>query len=415
MEFYSKRQPDHIQLIKGIFTIIALAAVITLILIFTLSVNRKASASDGEIISVNTPIKYYAPTDAQLSEILVKEGDHVMAGDKILSLKNENLVEDLAKSKRRLEGSQRNIQIFNQQLINLETKIAQHESQLGILDNKYKNQKQGQSYEISNLDEQLLNDEEKISISQQRIDKLEQLYKDGGISGKEYEKLYKSYLDEKNRLINLRNDAFQEKNKSERIDIDIAETLNKLRLDMIRAESDQLDMEKQLEEEKLRSAELAAKITNVQAQINGLIMRAAVDGYVTDIFTTNENTLLVTKQKLLFVLNPSNEEKFFAKLKLKEEELKDIAPGQTVHMKLAVYNHFEFGVLKGKVVHINKEILEKKVSENKVDSNGGFYAIVEIPEEEAQRMNIKSGYQVNGDIILQKVKLYRFIFESMFT
>ena len=121
------------------------------------------------------------------------------------------------------------------------------------------------------------------------------------------------------------------------------------------------------------------------------------------------------KEQLLCVLNPLVEEEFFAKVKLKEEEIKDVMPRQKVHMKLSAFNHFQCGVLKGEVIHINKEvIIEKNDVTTTAQNTGGFYALVSIPESEAMRFNIKSGFKVNGDIILDRVKLYRFIIESMF-
>ena len=136
------------------------------------------------------------------------------------------------------------------------------------------------------------------------------------------------------------------------------------------------------------------------------------DGHITELFTNKEKTTFVTQKQLLFILNPLKEQEFYAKIKLKEEEIKDIHPGQLVHMKLTAFNHYKYGVLKGNVVHINKMMENEKVEP---ELQGGFYAIVDIPESEAQKMNLKSGFKVKADIILEKVRLYQFIFESMFT
>jgi len=415
MEFYSKKQPDHFTLIKGIFYLIAVSVLIGLTLLFTLNIDRKATVTDGEIISQNAPIVYKAPEDAAISEVLIKEGDKVMAGDKLITLKSNKLEQDLEKKKRRLKASRQKISFHNKELKILESKIKRQRNQLSFLNSKYESEKEGNQEDLDLLDEQLNLYQEKIEISQKRIQNLQKLYEDGGISGNEFDKLYKSYLDEQNRLISYESQVEHKSHEFELLDIENATDENKLRMNLLKAEEDFLKIGNNIAEENARIVDLNAEIDGIKLSLESLTLKATVDGYITDMFTTKLKTIFIAKDQELFVLNPQIEEEFFAKVIVKEEELKDIIPGQKVHMKLSAFNHFQFGVLKGEVRHVNKEINQKKETEtSNVATGNGFYALVGIPENEATKFNVKSGFKVTGDIILDRVKLYRFILESMF-
>ena len=416
MEFYSKKQPDHFQLIKGIFCLIFGSALLGIILLFTLSINRKASVSDGQIIAQNAPIKYLAPSEGMISRINVKEGDRVMAGDILIVMANPQMEQRLIKKKREFEATKSNLKYHQEVLINLEKKIVRQRKQLDLLNTKFNHKKADNLEEVENLDVQLANHNERMKLTEKNIKSLKKLYEDGGISGNEYEKQYKSYLNEKNRLISFGHRLHHKEHENENLSVELEQNVNKMRMTLIKSESDQLKMEKDVIDDQRKIDQLKDEIYAAELAVESLTLRATIDGIITDLFTTKLKTTSITKDQMLCVLNPTTEKEFFAKVKVKEEEIKDIIPGQKVHLRLPAFNHYQYGVLKGEVQHVNKEVIkeEEKVKTDDTETTGSFYALVSISDDEASKFNIKSGFKVSGDIILNRVKLYRFIFESMF-
>ena len=416
MEFYSKKQPDHFALIKGIFYLIFGSALLGVILLLTLNINRKASVSDGQIISQNAPIKYLAPSVGMISSINVKEGDNVMAGDILIVMANPEIEQRLIKKKRALEATKANLKYHQEVLNNLGRTIARQRKQLELLNTKFDHAKEENSEEAEILDSQLANYNEKFKISERNLKSLKKLYEDGGISGNEYEKRYKSYLDEQNRLISFGHQVHHKEHEVENLSVKLEQDVNKMRMSLIESESDNLKKRKDIIDDQRKIEQLEDEIYAAELAVESLTLRATIDGTITDLFTTKLKTTSIQKDQMLCVLNPSVEQEFFAKVKLKEEEIKDIIPGQKVHLRLPAFNHYQYGVLKGEVQHVNKEVIkeEESTQPEKAEDTGDFYALVSIPDDEATKFNIKSGFKVSGDIILNRVKLYRFIFESMF-
>jgi multidrug resistance efflux pump len=236
------------------------------------------------------------------------------------------------------------------------------------------------------------------------------LLQKGAISEKEYYTRYQAYLDDANSLNKMRNEAFQQANKKDNIEDDFADNANKLELEVLNLQSEYLTHQRTLEQEEARKKELQTKLSMQGRELDKLTIISEIDGYATNLYNTQKDVNLVLKNQTLLIVTPFSEEKFYANFKVNEKEIRDIRVGQKVHIKISAYDHYKFGILKGTITHINKEMGAEKQS----GSNDLFYVLVDLPDEELKKMDIKSGFKVSGEIIIRKVKLYQYFFKSIF-
>ena len=128
-----------------------------------------------------------------------------------------------------------------------------------------------------------------------------------------------------------------------------------------------------------------------------------MDGYVSWLFNTRQEESFVSKGTALARITPEEEERFYARLQIPEKDIKDIKPGQDAHLKLNAYNHYQFGVVKAKVSFINK------------DTSDYFYVLTELQGSPQEPIRLKDGFKLKGEVIVGRMKLYRFIMKRLFT
>ena len=130
--------------------------------------------------------------------------------------------------------------------------------------------------------------------------------------------------------------------------------------------------------------------------------------YILDMGNDHDNRLKLAVDYLKYLgtaeMSPTEkEEEFYAKCLLSQESIKEVAVGQDTHIKLDAYNYYRFGVLKGEVDYIAR-----------ADTSNNFYVLERIPPKNTADFDLKSGYLLKGEIILGRIKLYQFIFRSLF-
>ena len=72
------------------------------------------------------------------------------------------------------------------------------------------------------------------------------------------------------------------------------------------------------------------------------------------------------------------------------------------HLKLDAYYHLEYGILKGTLTYIS----ERK-------ENDKFYALIQL--EKNKSFNLKPGYSVYGEIVTDRLPLYKFLLKKIFS
>ena len=112
-------------------------------------------------------------------------------------------------------------------------------------------------------------------------------------------------------------------------------------------------------------AEVQAKIAQLEPTLDKTIyreglmeLRAPQDGVIKDLATTTEGAV-VQPGTVVMTLVPQGEQ-LYADVNIKNEDVGFVQVGQTAQIKLAAYPFQKYGMLTGKVIHLNPDASESK-------------------------------------------------------
>lgn len=138
-------------------------------------------------------------------------------------------------------------------------------------------------------------------------------------------------------------------------------------MNVLAIEHEYYNTKKNLQEAKIREADLQRKIDYEASELNKSYILSDIDGYVTWSYNTKQGTNYISKGTSMVKVAPEREEKFYAKMIIPEESVKDVHAGQTAHIRVNAYNYYQYGILKSKISFVHR------------DSSNSFYALADIP------------------------------------
>jgi multidrug resistance efflux pump len=147
---------------------------------------------------------------------------------------------------------------------------------------------------------------------------------------------------------------------------------------------------------------LQAKETlhKLETELNKQNVIAANSGIVNYLFNTKQSSNLITKGDLLVSIAPQTVS-YYAKVIVPEKDMPSVKAGLDARLKLDAYHNFQQGPIDGKVSYV----AERK-------ENDKFYALVELPQNNP--FKLKSGYTIYGEIIVQRLPLYKYFIKKLF-
>lgn len=376
--------------------------VIAILMIFLLKINETVPFQSGEILSRNAPIDYRAPYEATLAEIRVQEGDAVNIGDTLIVLHNEGLLGQYHTAKEGYWLTLANINLYKQQLENLDLKIVKMEEQVKIVESKYYSNHNNRKIELTALEKQVKSQKENIDISEQRLEKEKELLAIGAISQMEYQEKYQAHLEKLNGLTDLQKQHDLQFSSGKGLSNTYDSELKQMQLLILSNDYELVNLKKRLLEEEGRNQEFIDKMELISSELKKLVIISDIEGYISHLFNTKRVANFVEKGTALITIRPKEEEAFYAKLLIPQAAVSKVDTGQVVHFKLDAYNFYQYGILRGRVAHISQQ-----------DTSQQFYLLADVSVDKPSIV-VKSGFQVKGDIILQEVRLYQFILNRLF-
>lgn len=400
MEYYEEKLTNTFWLIKTLFWIILTTILVATIIFFTVNVRDTVDVISGEIFSDSAPKQYLASEEAEVLKIFVNEGDVVNLGDTIMILQNENLSSEISNLGKEIDMKRSNIRLLNDKIYNLDRKLSIHFREFDHLDNDLNVQKNSLTYELGSLEEQLELMNGQLIKSEARVEKDRLLFEKGAISDTEFRRKEKIFQEEKNNYLSMKNDLFRSRNTLNNYHRTKQSSLEKQNLEIISTRSQLLDLKSTLTRENSELLRLEQqRKTNINS-LNKLFIIAEMDGYASAIFNLKRDLNYVSKGQALVTINPLKQSNFYANLVVNEKEMKDIQVGHKAKIKVDAYNHYQFGVLEGEVIQINKDELN------------AFYVTADIKDN--KKFNLKSGYKVTGEVDLNEIKLSQYVFNLLF-
>lgn len=396
--FYNTKSINFIKILNKILIAFLIVVVV---LIFALRLNDTVSFKEGQIYSDTPQLKINTPNEVKVLKVAVKEGQEVKKGDTLFILENKKTESDFNVLNTDLE-SKKNKMVFLKKLI-ANTKVRKNSliQLLRIQSGIYKTNRSKAALEIEALNNKLNLSSQQSSILTDKFKTDSLLYAKGAISRYEMTDTKNKNIDDKKSQVegktsygtknydfeNLHNNYKQSKNDLERTIIDVDNELQNYRRDFVELVTDIKDGNYNL--------------TYVSDELKKMVIVSTIDGTISNLFNSKQNIEILGKGELLTIIAPKKE-KFYAKVILDEKDLAYIKNGQEINLKLDAYNYYRYGAIKGKITYVSPSDVDKT-----------FYCLATIKKYNPN-INLKAGYKLKGEVIIERMKLYQYIIKKLF-
>jgi hemolysin D len=171
------------------------------------------------------------------------------------------------------------------------------------------------------------------------------------------------------------------------------------------------DYRRQLQAERVETASQLDRLEQEQAKLahrhDLLELRAPQAGIVKDLATHTAGTV-AAPGTILMTLVPEGD-KLIAEVWVSNQDVGFVHPGQQAKLKLAAFPFQKYGMLQGKVLHVNADATEAPSANTRSDALAGrdrpmgplaFRALIELKEQQLLSYSLQPGMQVAGEIHL---------------
>lgn len=311
------------------------------------------SHASGNVIASSKTQEIQSAIDGVISEVLVKEGQKVSKGDRLITLER-------TQNEAAFEAAQGKVASLKASIARLESEVYSKPLIFPELPQKYpefiKTQK-----ELFNKRQQALSDEVEtlkvmLKLSQEELKLNMPLVENGDIGHAEILKIKKQIAEINGQITNKKNKYFQDS---------------------------QAELTKMNEELSTKEQELADK--SVTLERSEII--ASMDAMVKNIIITTKGAK-VRPGDVILELVPIDD-RLIIEAKLSPSDISFVKTGQKAAVKLDAYDYSIYGIFTGVVSYISPDALKEKTSEGEK-----FYFRVQIELNQQQLMS-KIGKEIN--------------------
>jgi hemolysin D len=161
------------------------------------------------------------------------------------------------------------------------------------------------------------------------------------------------------------------------------------------------DYRRQLQAERGETASQLERLEQERAKLAHrhelLELRAPQAGIVKDLATHTAGTV-AAPGTILMTLVPEGD-KLIAEVWVSNQDVGFVHPGQPAKLKLAAFQFQKYGMLEGKVLHVNADATEAPSANTRSDALA-FRALIELKEQRLSLYSLQPGMQVAGEIHL---------------
>ena len=391
----------EINFIKIFHRILILFSVIVILCLFIIPVNYSVGFKSGAVISRNPQIDYKAPFEVITRKVFVQKGDQVKKGDTLIIIDNAGLDKDFSATQGQYVSLEQQDKTIDIDKLNIDEKIAYYtkEKELNDSQNNFNINSIYSSIRSLRAKADLLRQQDRLKYNKLRTDTI--MYQKDVISLIELNNAQSEYLNIRNQVLSAQSEINALQNQLNVLKNEYQQKDNALEIQIsdLKASSGRLDQQKEDVSSKLESQ--GKSVDFMKSEIDKQYLIATIDGVVNSIYNEDTSFNFINKGESLLTISPI-EETFYARAQIDEQFLKYLQKGQQANLKFDAYNYYQYGAVKGALSFIP----------DRKEEDGNFYVLIDIPEKEG--FNLRSGYAFKGDIILQKMRLGRYIFKKLF-
>ena len=390
-----------IRFIKILNRFLVAFLIITIILIFTIKMNDTVSFKEGQIFSDTPQLKINAPNEAKVIKVLVKEGEEIKKGDTLFLLENKKTKSDFEIINTDVTGMKHKINIIKKLIHNTQNRKNSLKQLLNIQSNIYQTDRKKVEQEITSLNSKINLSSQQTSILTDKFQTDSVLYAKGAISKYELIETKNKNLDDKKGQVDIKS-SYEVKNYDfENLSNNYQKTNNDLLRNIIDVENQIHNYQQDIIELETLIKDGKSNLIYISDELGKLLIIAPINGTISTLFNARQNLEIVNKGDILTIIAPKKEA-FYAKVILDEKDLAYIKKGQEINLKLDAYNYYRFGAVKGKITYVSASDVEKT-----------FYCLATI-QKYNPNINLKAGYKLKGEVIIEKMKLYQYIMKKLF-
>ncbi len=387
------RRPGLIQNVsRGLAAVFA----VSLLLFLLLEVNDTVSVQNATIVTKPQRVVHEAPYPATVAEVRVTEGDRVHPTDTLLKLASPTVESEYRSARERYEGLQSRLQIINDRLQNtrdrLEAVQAQMDARAKLVHSDTLIKKRSLRGLEARLDAARM--QEQLARNEFRRDSL--LYEKDLLEEAAYENSRRSWLKTKQTVAQLRSELETTQVERNRATLDWKNRKLRLQEEVLNTRAELLQLRQTRQDLKTDLRRQKNTLEAQQHQYEQRIVTADLNGVVQTLYDSEEQVEHLQAGDVLAVVTPV-EDSLHVRLQLQQSSIDKVRVGQTVHLKIDPYNHYKYGVVKGRI--------------QRLEAPGGpqepFYAIASI-HTVPEGITIKPGYEASADIIRQEMPMYAY-------
>lgn len=390
-----------IRFIKILNRVLIAFLIIIVFLIFTIKMNDTVSFKEGQIFSDTPQLKINAPNEVKVLKVRVKEGQEVQKGDTLFVLENKKTKSDYDILNTNVSGMKNKINIINKLIFNTINRKNSLKQLLEIQSKIYKTDRKKAEQEISSLNTKINLSSQQTSILTNKFQTDSLLYTKGAISRYEMTETKNRNLDDQKGQLDIQSNYDVKNYDFENLSNNYQKTNNDLRRNIIDVENQIHNYLRDIVELQTQIKDGKSNLTYISDELGKLLVVSPIEGTVSNLYNARQNLEIINKGDILTIIAPKREA-FYAKVILDEKDLAYIRKGQEINLKLDAYNYYRFGAIKGTITY---------VSPSDVDQT--FYCLANIKKYNPN-INLKAGYKLKGEVIIEKMKLYQYIIKKLF-
>lgn len=254
--------------------------------------------------------------------------------------------------------------------------------------------------DMKTMDEQYSYQKQRLSAANEKYVGDSILYKKDMLSKYEYNTTKDANLALKENLSTMENQRRKQLSEKSLAYNDFTREQNNLLLSKVQLEENAQALIQAKNEYESQLLQATSTLRKLESELNKQNLIASTSGIVNFLFNTKQTSNLITKGDLLISIAPQTIS-YYAKIIVPEKDMPYIRAGLDAQLKLGAYHNFEKGMINGQVSYV----AERK-------ENDKFYALVQLPV--STRFRLKSGYSIYGEIIIQRLPLYKYFIRKIF-
>jgi membrane fusion protein len=377
-----------------VFTLLAATIATTLVVFAFVGQYTRRERVDGYLELDQGAARITVPEASVVSDLMVKEGDEVAAGQPIARLSQE-----------RTTGSGVNAsQLVRQQLTERLSSLAAERTQAEMLGAEQLGQGRKRADDLrKQLDQagaEAAAQQRRLASADQEVQRVQQLLKEGFAS--------------ENMVRDRRNDALDQATKLESLKSSRATIERDLRAAQAEIPLIEIRTRTQLQQIDQRKSELEQNLVQEEAHSDSEL-RAPIAGIVTNIAAARGDSLAADAPLATIMPKGSG---LHAQLLVPTRAIGFIEPGNTVVLRYDAFPFQRFGQYHGKVASVGRTVWSPGEKVGSVPVREPVYRIEVALDGQAvrsgnQEFPLRPGMLVNADILLEKRTVFEWVFEPV--